>query len=138
MNQENVERLIIDRALGELNPDAAALLDDWLAREPRMKADAAKIEETLALARSVLSTTKEQPIVQRSKSIRPVWIPWAVGMAACFVVGVGVGILPSRQPTPKEAPENVKVALAQDAGFWSARRLLMASPPAKPQGHRLI
>jgi ferric-dicitrate binding protein FerR (iron transport regulator) len=135
MNQEIIERLVIDKASGELTPDAAALLDDWLRREPGAKAEAAEIEETLALAKRALIHEEEKAIL-RPKFRRPAWLPWAAGMAACFVAGLALGLLALRQPTLKPPVENL--AAAPDAGFWSARRLQMTSPAAKVQGPRLI
>jgi len=135
MNQEIIERLVIDKASGELTPDTAALLDDWLRHEPGAKAEAAEIEETLALAKRALAREEEKAIL-RPKFRHAAWLPWAAGMAACFVAGIGLGLLPLRQPMLK--PPVANFAAAPDAGFWSVHRLQMTGPAAKVQGPRLI
>ncbi|MGA2175017.1 MAG: hypothetical protein ABSH38_08565 [Verrucomicrobiota bacterium] len=135
MNQEIVERLVIDKASGELTPDAAALLEAWLEREPGAKAGAAEIDETLRLAKRALGGAEEHAVL-RPKFRSPAWPRWAAGMAACFLAGLGLGLLPLRQPTVAPPAENF--ATVNDAGFWSARRLHVSSSTSKVQGSRLI
>jgi anti-sigma factor RsiW len=135
MNQEIIERLVIDRASGELTPDTAALLEDLLGREPAAQAEAAKIEETLRLAKRALAGAEDRAVLRPSFR-SPVWVRWAAGMAACFLAGLGLGLLPVRQRAV--APPAPVFATASDAGFWSARRLHVIGSNFKVQGSRLI
>jgi len=135
MNQEIIERLIIDKASGELPLDTAALLDAWLVCEPGAKAEAVKIEETLRLAKRALAGKVEHTLL-RPKFRRPVWLRWAAGMAACFLAGLGLGLLPLRHPT--QTPPAEYFAEANDAGFWSARRLHATGLTIKVQSSKLI
>lgn len=120
MNQEIIERLVIDKASGELSPDAAALLDAWLGREPAALAQAANIDETLRLAKRALAGAEDHAVL-RPQFRSPAWLRWTVGMAACFLAGLGLGLLPLRPPMVPPPPG--AFATVPDAGFWLARRL---------------
>ena len=50
MNNEVLERLLIDRAAGELPPDVEELLEAHLEQDPMARNEAAEIGETLRLA----------------------------------------------------------------------------------------
>ena len=55
VDHEILERLLIDRALGEMSADIEALLEDYLAREPLMGDQADEIAHTIELARHHLA-----------------------------------------------------------------------------------
>ncbi|MGP8199204.1 MAG: anti-sigma factor family protein [Limisphaerales bacterium] len=127
MKSDVLERLLIDRAAGELAPDVEELLEAHLEREPAARREAAEIEETLRLARLALAGQK----VVELPETRPAWRApsWAWAMAACFVCGLLLGIFALRgriatlaiasvpsQPSPA-------MTTADESGFWSARRL---------------
>ena len=58
MKSDVLERLLIDRAAGELSPDVEELLEAHLQQEPAARREAAEIEETLRLARLALAGQK--------------------------------------------------------------------------------
>jgi anti-sigma factor RsiW len=142
MNEEIIERLLIDKASGELPADASALLDAWLAREPDARAQARQIDDTLRLAKLALAGPAETALL-RPRFQPPAWFRRAALMAACFAAGLGLGLFLLRQPAL--APPAASFAAASDAGFWSSSRLRASSsitgaPGAKfsAQGARLI
>jgi anti-sigma factor RsiW len=131
MKNDVLERLLIDRAAGELPPDVEELLEAHLQQEPAARKDALEIEETLRLARLVL--TEQPAVVPLPSQKAPKWI-WA--MAACFVCGLLLGIFGAREkgqsPAAASAPiqQNAVVATAvpEQSDFWSTRHFHGAPP----------
>ena len=67
MNPELLERLLIDRALGQLSPDVVALLSEHLGKNPQIAKLADELDETVMLAtnatkRPMASATWPTPI----------------------------------------------------------------------------
>jgi len=61
IERTTLERLLIDRALGEISPDADELLEAYLSREPEGRRLLAQINETVELAkRAVSAPMREQ------------------------------------------------------------------------------
>ena len=102
MKQEILNRLLIDRSLGALAPDVAALLEAYLEREPADSEAAAEIEESVRLARKALEggpavqlpplkmlPLPEQPPAEHRR--RRAW--WPAELAAALVLGIGLGFL---------------------------------------------
>ena len=54
MKPDILERLLMDRALGSLNPDAEVLLADYLANDPSAATQARELQETVQLATEVM------------------------------------------------------------------------------------
>src|SRR5512140_2765872 len=52
MKPELLQSLLLDRALGELSPEATALLDEYLACHPDAARCASELDDTLAAARA--------------------------------------------------------------------------------------
>ncbi len=72
MKPESLDALILDRALGELSPEAAEMLDEHLARDPECAARAARISLTVSAATSSLSDP--QAVRSRDDSLpKPRW-----------------------------------------------------------------
>jgi anti-sigma factor RsiW len=164
MNPEALERLVIDRASGELPPDTAALLEDYLQTVPPAAEAAARIEQTLLLAKQALASPREmtlpapsfdRPLRVLERETAPDWrlAQMAWGMAACFVGGLLVAWLLLRAPAPTLAPAPSRQlaavtpatsaaapAVAAESGFWSVARLYQATlRSASPPTHsRLI
>jgi anti-sigma factor RsiW len=133
MKNEVLERLLIDRAVGELPPDVAELLGAYLLRDPAARKEAAQIGETLRLARLALAG---QPEV-RLTAPKPSWLApnWAWRMAACFVCGLSIGIFTMRgrnePPRVIAAIPSQPVAaktIVDEPGIWSASRFRAALP----------
>jgi anti-sigma factor RsiW len=133
MKSEVLERLLIDRAAGQLSPDVAELLEARLQHEPAARRDAAEIAETLRLARLALAGRRVVALpASRPSRPRAVSI-WAWAMAACFVCGLSLGIFAARgvndSHSVASAPAYQTAATtADESGFWSVRRLRAALP----------
>jgi anti-sigma factor RsiW len=127
MKNEVLERLLVDRAVGELPPDVEELLGAYLLQHPAARKEAAQIRETLRLARLALAGQAAAPLPALNTS----WhVPnWAWRMAACFVCGLSLGIFAMRG---RNEPPRVTAAVpsrpvvakttADETGIWSARR----------------
>ena len=101
MNPETLERIMIDDALGTLEPDMKELLKAYTANSEAARQQAKSIRETVGAARNVLNEGKTDapfpPLF--SELMKPT--PWpkarshffqtAVAIAASLIVGVGVG-----------------------------------------------
>ena len=127
MNKEVLERLLMDRAVGELPPDVEVLLEDHLDEHPEARKEAVAIGETVRLARQALAGQPAEVLPARE----PAWYrpSWAWGMAACFVGGLCLGLLGARggktQPAVSASLPNgdrPMVTTVSEPGFWSARR----------------
>ena len=161
IDPEILERLLIDRALGELSPDAEALLEDYLAREPEASEKAEEIARTVGAARCALAPSEEVD----SHALPPLLLygRWrflwrggarAAALAACLLIGVGVGLWFSQSRQVIETQVEIAwVVAAQQSGredsdgteeanrskIWSARRFYeAASRPARTKRARLI
>ncbi|TWT44619.1 hypothetical protein RAS1_10340 [Phycisphaerae bacterium RAS1] len=144
MNAETLERLILDRALGALDADVAALLDAHLRDNPAAAAEAAAIERTMARVRAATRTnppinvppfplSQAAAVRQRARVIRI--SGWFTGLAACLLLGVGVGAWWKGTAMPTgpmlvvgPAPEVQPLA---DLGMWSESRRLAAALEAR-------
>lgn len=148
MDTETLERLLMDRALGGLTPDAADLLTAYLAHDAAATARAHEFDAAAAVARAVLRSGgggalppfpalrlhKLEEARRRLRIVRNV-----AGLAAALVLGLGIGAglwrggggLPGRvQPQVAVVPETRPMALA--GGFWSTERLIEHARQAKP------
>lgn len=148
VKREILERLLTDRALGALSDDVQALLSDYLAHDAEAAGLSRELAATTALAREAMSRadTRSAAALPRLSS-RP-WtsagrrgrlravLPKVGALAACLMVGIGIGTLvtvrtaPPPQPTPRAAivqrpvrPAEPAGQLQETPGFWSARRL---------------
>lgn len=143
MNQEILERLLIDRAAGELPPDTTALLEDYLAGKKELAAEAAQIEETMRLAKQAMAGSRTPVLPPMRPTVKLTVIDggkkstqrlpyWAYGMAACFAAGLMLGLLAMRGgnlptavviKTEQPAAAAVVKAPSAEPGFWSLARL---------------
>lgn len=146
MNLELLEPLLRDRALGELSPAVAALLDAHLASDPVAARRAAELADTIGLARTAVATPLLAP--QRSLEIArlqdhspvsraTVRRTEVLALAACLTLGLGLGwwLRTARNPAPTPPPLVVtRAVLPQPAEptprFWSVSHFAPAS--AKP------
>jgi len=155
MKQEILNRLLIDRSLGALAPDVAALLEAYLEREPADSEAAAEIEEAVRLARKALEggpavqlpplkmlPLPEQPPAEHRR--RRAW--WPAELAAALVLGIGLGFLAFHPGEPAQVKIQppaaaVRVETADSAppdAFWSVKRLARMEPKtASTRGPRV-
>jgi anti-sigma factor RsiW len=143
MKAETLESLLIDRAMNELSPEAAELLDAYLAQNPAAAAGAAQLEDVVELAQQAVAETEEAP--QRALATnfradlrRESWLHWfriprveLVHLAACLTVGLALGLavpLPWRIPATVSVPSPKPTVTAKaevdhadrsSAQFWS-------------------
>lgn len=108
MNTELLERLLVDRAFGQLSPDVAALLSEHLATHPDDEKLAGELAEVVTLAAAAL----KRPI---TVAALPTPIPallWRqrahhwLAMAASFALGASATLFGIRA-TPLQRPANV-------------------------------
>ena len=150
MDPEVIERLLLDRALGQLPVDAATLLDAYLAQNQDAAQATRAFEPAVGLARKVLVTqaavamppfpaARISSATQRRLRFRVIKNVGA--LAALWLLGVGVGTRWSVSPdtTNFRQPEHtipiVETHLASQRStgddFWSAARLYQTACNAK-------
>lgn len=97
MNPVTLDALLMDRALGELAPETAELLDAYLAQHPAAAARANELDATIGQARRLVSVTPvplpAPGFLGRASPRRwwrpetPAWMP----LAACLALGALLG-----------------------------------------------
>ncbi|MBI5381085.1 MAG: hypothetical protein HZA31_04225 [Opitutae bacterium] len=139
MKTENLEALLLDRALGELRPEVAELLDEHLASRPELAAQAAALADTVQTARSAVAapTPVNLPplVVAPHRGELRSW-PWRAQsweltkLAACVALGLAVGwAVRSGRPAAQPASSAVATVAAPSSasgtsGLWSKAALL--------------
>ena len=133
MKPEHLETLLLDRALNQLAPEVADLLEAHLARDPAAARRAAALAATVGLARESTQLLHERvpPVEARPWSgVRSAWRRRAAGMetlkiAASVAVGLGLALAwRARAPGPALLASQ-PVALVQPApAFWSTARVI--------------
>jgi anti-sigma factor RsiW len=100
MNDEILETLLLDHALGELSPEVVALLGAHLALDPAANRRAAELAETLRLTRAAVATPLAPPsrkldLERVRQAQRHAWSSArrteVLRLAACLLLGLGVG-----------------------------------------------
>ena len=148
MKPESLEGLLIDRALGELSPEVAELLNAYLSANPRAAKKATAWTETWRLARNAMASdvdARRQPLPKLKPHGRNSW-NWRVRrtellrLAACLIIGVtaGWGLFAAQV---ERVPESA--VATQPSEFWSVNRLkeVYSRPSARkhrPVRHRLL
>jgi len=151
MKRDVIERLLLDRALGRLDPDVEALLADYLANDTSATTQARELQDLVHLASEAVR--QPVPAIEPPNQIhRLVWRHRAertLALAASFVVGVGitaltlranlhrednsVSLAPSIQNTSMPSPhlDAIVKHKIESLPFWSNQRLyLLASASA--------
>ncbi|MGO9246961.1 MAG: hypothetical protein ACLPT4_00825 [Verrucomicrobiia bacterium] len=151
MKPDTMERLLLDRALGRLDPDVDTLLANYLVNDASATTQARKLQDVVDLACQAV----RQPVlaVEPPNQIhRIVWrhrAEQALALAASFVIGVGitasalraslrhedssVSLAPSIQnaSTPSPRRDTLVKNKIESLPFWSNQRLyLLASASA--------
>ncbi|MBL9203733.1 MAG: hypothetical protein JNN01_01510 [Opitutaceae bacterium] len=142
MKPEHLESLLLDRALGELSPAVADLLEAHLARDPEAARRAADFDVTVGAARQALHSTPAvaPPPFDRARFERAGSGNRLIGrrtellrLAACLAVGLGAGWL-LRQPEPISL-HATRVAVvhppvnSSTTPFWSISRFAPETLP---------
>lgn len=145
MNAERIERLAIDRALGELNEDATVLFDAYLAEHPQAQVWAQAMSDVCARTHRAIDKKTQYGSAgdraPRVHSFRPTRIQWGrVGRwAAVVAVCLGLGVTAGRWSRPQAPPRADAVVRAdsapsgsdgwrhvlsgQERGFWQSKAL---------------
>ena len=130
MNRDTLHALLLDRALGELNPEVEALLDAYLAQNPAAAADVA--HRVASLVHDLRVAIAPAPAAAPAKAAsseagawsttlrrwrRARWRAEALSLAAGLAVGLWAGwslqhVSPSAGPTVAEAAKAPEVATA--------------------------
>ena len=130
MDKETLDRLLIDRALGALEPDVKELLDAYLQQAGVSADPYSETEDVVRLSRNLLKTEGEAvlPAFRGPKSVRnrqrQFVILQTTGIAAMLLIGffIGRGRVADNEPVSK-CPVVVSVASApSDSGIWSINR----------------
>ena len=149
MNLTILERLLIDRKLGELPPDAAALLDAYLRLSPEDRVLAEGVEKTIDAAGTVLSraaSNRERPmpaLAQPAAAMKnsgrlqhpvPAWSR-RVAVAASIGLAFFLGTLTASRPDLTIVMDRPRAILpphrdSETDGFWSVQRLQETIGPA--------
>lgn len=146
MKPELLEPLLLDRALGELSPEVAALLDAHLAQNPAAARRAAEFADTLSLARAATATPPAAPhrpldltrVRQAHRAAHSIATRRfeILRLAACLALGLGLGWLARTSTanseftsaplasTPKISPPAPSPAASSSTSFWSVARLV--------------
>ena len=136
MKPELLDPLLRDRALGELSPAVAALLDAHLAQDPAATRRAAEFAETIRLARTAVASPLETPRrpldlarlrrVHSATHAAPRRME-IFRLAACLALGLALGWLvrPAREVVaraPAVAALTPMRATDPATQFWSVAR----------------
>ena len=129
MDKEILDRLLMDRALGALEPDVEALLEHYLAQHPDDSVRCRETEDLVSLSRDLLRSTPPQSLpamtsvpLRRMKRLQPLGI--AAALLVCFMMGrkfAGVQLDPV-VPHPVVAVSGLEHPKESLSGIWSLRR----------------
>ena len=149
MERETIERLAMDRALGEMDADTTALFDVYLAEHPEMQAWAeamsracVRTDEAIA-AKTGAVGVEESRHETRVHRLRTISWQTLARWAAVVMVSLGIGAQLGRQSQPDVPASRPLVVQAQPApgragwervmgatkdSFWQTKALAMVQP----------
>lgn len=144
MDLVTLRRLLIDRELGELNADTAALLDAFLATGGSSGAAETDTTATIRQLRAALAappSARPSPLPSLRIATPSIWRLTGVqrlATAAAIVLAFFAGTRSVTVPSPNwEAKESVVMASSESAagGFWALDRLrhMPSSVAAQPR-----
>jgi anti-sigma factor RsiW len=146
MKPELLETLLLDRALGELSPAVAALLDAHLAHDPAAARHAAELANTLQLARAAVAVPSEAPrrpldvdrLRRAHHAVRATTRRREIlRLAACLALGLVGGWL--LRPARGSGAPPVIIAIATPRAtepanhFWSVRHFAQDTATPSPE-----
>ncbi|HUJ42136.1 MAG TPA: hypothetical protein VLW52_00890 [Opitutaceae bacterium] len=156
MKPETLDALLLDRAMGELPPEVAELLEAHLARHPEAARQAEKLASTLQLARQAMRIADELPrrslAVTRLRQAQARWrrrsMAWGwARLAACVVIGLALGwqghalrqnpVTAVARPASAGAAPAIAATVPRDTGdFWSQASMVAAIKERAPAESR--
>lgn len=145
MERDTIERLAIDRALGELDPDTTMLFDTYLAEHPEAERWARPMTKTCDRTReAIVRKTQTHAAIPWPKPARllPIHraaiVRWAAVIAVSALLGVtvgrwsrppqpaGPGAVVVRTVEPDTGPEGWRKILNEpEQGFWQTKAVAM-------------
>lgn len=155
MNEDILDRLMIDHALGALEPDVEALLSDYLSKEAGTQSQFSSTHEVVQLTKELLRTDVNagahvfrEPKRRRTELRRFILIP-AIGAAAALMI-IFTGMQDETEHSPAKKKQTVAVVVpnvepSAGSGIWSTverwetprprrtSRLKWTSPVRPPQ-----
>jgi len=152
MKREEIERLAIDSAVGELNEDAEALFQTYLTGNPQAKQWAEAVrqvyDETEAAIRTKTALAEGQKAAPRmTPALRLNWLPVA-RWAAAIILGTVIGFTAGRwevtgqtqrfvvrEPDPNPKPVETVTDLKEKyvGTFWGDKMLALVENTARRQ-----
>ena len=161
INDEIIERLAIDQACGELDDDAAALLNAWLETNPAAQQKAEKITATFQLTESTVqkkvdsfhnstaALSRSMPKLSKLSLLLP-----RITQAAIVLIALTLGLCTGRlsnsvnQVDPPSSEPKVIYQTSDDQdsnnslmkkdGFWRNYLIASAQPSSFPPRQKLI
>jgi anti-sigma factor RsiW len=140
MNNDVLERVLLDRAVGEMPDDTQQLLEAYLAVDMDAQRLAAETDGALDYARRALATPRErlrpldlskiESAARRSRARKRG--AFALQLAACVAVGLVLGLtFPRESPAPEAKGVSVSAPVAGEdvaasepgAQFWESARM---------------
>lgn len=148
MDNQTLQRLMIDDALGALEPDVRALLSAYAVAHPGDEAARTQWQELAGMARDAGLLTHDElvpPLPHRRLRAVRLWHAGrtTLALAAAILIGVAVGLhLPQQSASvgPQAvvvpvmlAPSPAPAVVLSPGDFWSSKRLLASAMAAKPE-----
>jgi anti-sigma factor RsiW len=153
MKPETLEALLLDRALGELSPEIAELLDAHFDHDPEAAQQADRLAATVHQARQAVAVKQETPrrplavarLRREHRAQRQRAFAWELArLAACVVLGLAVGwygrtaretpaiAVAARPVPPVVVAAGLPPSAASAKGFWSLANLAAAQRERQP------
>ncbi len=156
MKPETLEALLLDRALGELSPEVAELLEAHLDHSPEAARQADRLAATVQQARQAVAARQEAPqlplavgrLQQEHRAQRQRAFVWELArLAACVVLGLTLGwygrsareapVVAAAPVATRLAPPVVVAAglppsTASTKDFWSLAKLAAVQRERQP------
>ncbi|MBN2685505.1 MAG: hypothetical protein JXR40_09525 [Pontiellaceae bacterium] len=142
MNEDILDRLMMDHALGTLEPDVEALLNDYLSKHADMRSQSSSTQEVVQLTKELLRTEESavghvirEPHCRKVLLRRLILLP-AIGVAAALMI-----IFTSMQDNSEHPPTKKKQTVAAvvprvetsavGSGIWSTAERLETPKPRR-------
>jgi hypothetical protein len=153
MDDATLQRLMIDEALGALDPDVSALLDAYTADLPASSGDRAAWQKLAQTARQAMPVAAAEtlPPLRISRVPGPgIWrgARATLALAAAIAMGIGIGLWRARPETTTvtvvapaaqsfAGPQAVSLPPppANGQSFWSSQRLLAMAQAQRSEAH---
>ena len=147
--KENIESLLVDRAMGQLSPEAEALLEEYLQRNPALRESAHGVDRTIDAARQAFASdtaaTHPLPALRRCRTFGSLKIlRQLLPLAACLLIGFGAGfsLFRTEPPPPVKVVHTYQqvspsIAPQHESGltFWSIPANLKKPEPPDHGDH---